>query len=193
MKNTFTGIILSGGKNTRMRTPKAFLEIHGQRIIDHTLSIYRKLFSEIIIVTNDAESYLKFPLEATLVADIYKNKGPLGGVHAGLFFANHTHAFVTACDMPFLNEDFIRYLLERTHDYDIVVPQSSDGLQPLHAVYSRRCLPAIEKRLLSDQLKIDGFFKDMRLLKIGVDQIARFGSEKRLFKNINTPDDLETL
>lgn len=192
MKNTFTGIILSGGKNTRMRTPKAFLEIHGKRLIDHSLSIYRNVFSEIIIVTNDAESYLQFP-EATLVADIYKNKGPLGGVHAGLFFSSHSHAFVTACDMPFLNEDFIRYLLEQTHDYDIVVPQSSDGLQPLHAVYSRRCLPAIEKRLLTNQLKIDGLFKEMRLLKIGGDQIARFGSENRLFKNINTPDDLETV
>lgn len=192
VKNAFTGVILAGGKNSRMQTPKAFLEVNGQRLIDHSLSIFKKIFSEIIIVTNNAEAYLEFT-EAVLVADIYKNKGPLGGVHAGLFFASHPHAFITACDMPFLNENFIHYLLEQVQDDDIVVPQSSDGLQPLHAVYSRRCLPAIEKRLVSDHLKIDGFYKDMRVRKISEDQIARFGSEESLFKNINTPQDLKTI
>ncbi|HON57977.1 MAG TPA: molybdenum cofactor guanylyltransferase [Smithella sp.] len=191
MKKDFTGIILAGGKNTRMRAPKAFLEVNGKRLIEHTLSIYANIFSEIIIVANDPSAYLEF-VEAALVTDIHKNKGPLGGIHAGLFFAQYPHAFIAACDMPFLNEDFIRYLLERSDDYDIVVPRTSDGFQPLHAVYSRRCLPAIEKRLLSDQLKIDDFYKDMRLLKIAEDEIARFDPENKFFKNINTPQDLET-
>jgi molybdopterin-guanine dinucleotide biosynthesis protein A len=190
-KKDFSGIILAGGKNTRMRTPKAFLEIRGKSIIEHTLSIYRNIFSEIIIVANDPGAYLQFA-EAAIVSDIYKNKGPLGGIHTGLFFARHSHAFITACDMPFLNEAFIRHLLARTDDYDIAVPVASDGFQPLHAVYSRRCLPAIEKRLLLDKLKIDDFYEDMRLLKITEDEINRFDPEKILFKNINTPQDLES-
>jgi molybdopterin-guanine dinucleotide biosynthesis protein A len=191
-KKDFTGIILAGGKNTRMRAPKAFLEINGQSIIEHTLSIYRNIFSEIIIVANDPNAYLQFS-EAAIATDIYKNKGPLGGIHAGLFFARHSHAFVTACDMPYLNEGFIRHLLSRTDDYDIVVPVASDGFQPLHAVYSRRCLPAIEKGLLSDKLKVDGFYKDMKLLKITEDEISKFDPGKKLFKNINTPQDLEAM
>jgi len=100
VKKEITGIILAGGKNSRMRLPKAFLEINGRRIIDHSLSIYRKIFPEIIIVCNDPLSYTSFS-EAMVVTDIYKSKGPLGGIHAGLFYAGKSHAFVTACDMPF--------------------------------------------------------------------------------------------
>ena len=119
------GIILAGGKNSRMGMPKAFLEINGTRLIDKILAIYRTIFSEIIIVTNDPLAYTEFT-DVVIVTDIYKGKGALGGIYSGLFYASHQYSFVAACDMPFLNKNFIIYLISQAQQYDIIVPVLDD-------------------------------------------------------------------
>jgi len=187
-----TGIILAGGKNSRMGENKAFLEIDGERLINKTLAIFRQIFSEIIIVTNDPLSYLEFA-DAAIVTDIYKEKGPLGGIYTGLFYSRSDHAFVCPCDMPFLNKDFIAYLLAQTGKYDVIVPDTAEGYQPLHAVYSRNCLPSIKRLLLMDKLKITGFYRDMRVLAISEEQTRPFNEDGRLFHNLNTPEDIEKI
>jgi molybdopterin-guanine dinucleotide biosynthesis protein A len=190
MKKDMTGIILAGGKNSRMRTNKAFLKIDGTCLIDNILAVYQKIFSEIIIVTNDPLSYTEFS-ETLVVTDIYKEKGALGGIYTGLFYATYDYSFIAACDMPFLNEDFIIYLTEQTDKFDIVVPQLSEGFQPLHAIYSQNCLSHIKKLLIADKLKITGFYKEVRLLSIPEEKIKPFNKDGRLFLNFNTPEDLE--
>ena len=190
MKKDMTGIILAGGKNSRMGTNKAFLEIDGSRLIDKTINIYREIFSEIIIVTNDPLSYIEFT-DAAIVTDIYKGKGPLGGIYTGLFYSKNDYAFVSACDMPFLNKDFIIYLTEQTGKHDIIVPELPEGFQPLHAIYSQNCLSHIKKMLIADKLKITGFYKEVRLLSIPEEKIKPFNQDGRLFLNINTPEDLK--
>ncbi|MFO7570305.1 MAG: molybdenum cofactor guanylyltransferase [Smithellaceae bacterium] len=189
-KKNITGILLAGGKNSRMGVNKAFLEMDGIRLIDKTLACYRRIFSEIIIVTNDPVSYLEFS-DTALVTDIYKGKGPLGGIYTGLFYANHQHAFVSACDMPFLNHDFVDYMTGRTDKHDVIVPELPEGFQPLHAIYSRNCLPSIKRLLLADKLKITGFYREMRVLTIGEDLISPFNRDGRLFQNLNTPEDVK--
>ena len=190
MKKDMTGIILAGGKNSRMGINKAFLEIDGTRLIDNILAVYQKIFSEIIIVTNDPLSYTEFS-ETLIVTDIYKEKGALGGIYTGLFYATYDYSFVAACDMPFLNEDFIIYLTGKIGKHDIIVPELSEGFQPLHAIYSRNCLSHIKKLLIADKLKIAGFYKEVRLLSIPEEKIKPFNKDGRLFFNINTPEDLK--
>lgn len=186
-----TGIILSGGKNSRMGFNKAFLEIDGKRLIDKILDIYKSIFSEIIIVTNDPLSYVAFH-ETKIVTDIYKGKGPLGGIYSGLFYSKNEYAFISACDMPSFNKDFILFMMEQQiNKFDIIVPQLTDGFQTLHAIYSRRCLTAIKKMILAHKLKVSGFFKEMRLLKITEDKINLFDKNGLLFLNINSPEDLK--
>jgi len=190
MKKDMTGIILAGGKNSRMGINKAFLEIDGTRLIDNILAVYQKIFPEIIIVTNDPLSYTEFS-DTVVVTDIYKEKGALGGIYTGLFYATYDYSFVAACDMPFLNEDFIIYLTEQIDKFDIVVPQLSDGFQPLHAIYSRNCLSHIKKLLIANKLKIAGFYKEVRLLSIPEEKIKPFNKDGRLFLNVNTRKDWE--
>jgi molybdopterin-guanine dinucleotide biosynthesis protein A len=190
MKKDMTGIILAGGKNSRMGINKAFLEIDGTRLIDNILAVYQKIFSEIIIVTNDPLSYTEFS-ETLIVTDIYKEKGALGGIYTGLFYATYDYSFVTACDMPFLNEDFIIYLTGQAGKHDIIVPELPEGFQPLHAIYSRNCLSHIKKLLIADKLKIAGFYKEVRLLSIPEEKIKPFNKDGRLFLNVNTPEDLK--
>jgi molybdenum cofactor guanylyltransferase len=192
MKKDITGIILSGGKNSRMGVNKAFLEIDGIRLIERMMNIYRRIFDEVIIVTNDPLAYLEFS-DAAIVTDIYKGMGPLGGIYSGLFYANNCHAFVSACDMPFLNEEFILYMIEQKCNYDVVVPQLSEGYQALHAVYSQRCLLYIKRMMEANKLKISDFYKEVRLLGIPEEKMKPFNEDGRLFLNINTPQDFKNV
>jgi molybdopterin-guanine dinucleotide biosynthesis protein A len=185
-----SGIILAGGHNFRMGAPKAFLAINGTRLIDIILKVYREIFSEIIIVTNDPLAYMEFS-DAIIVTDIYKEKGALGGIYTGLFHTSHDYSLITPCDMPFLNKDFIRYLIGQIGKHDIIVPEPADGLQPLCAIYSKKCLLPIKRLLTAHKLKITGFYKEMRLLKIPEGKIAPFNQDGQLFLNINTPEDLK--
>lgn len=185
-----SGIILAGGKNSRMGANKAFLEIDGISLIKKTINIYRRIFNEIIIVTNDPLAYIEFA-DAVIVTDIYKNKGPMGGTYSGLFYAKNPYAFVAACDMPFLNKDFIIYMIEKTGKHDVIVPELPEGFQALHAIYSRNCLSHLKRMIDADKLKISGFYKEIRLLSIKEEKIKPFNKDGRLFLNINTPQDLK--
>ncbi|OPY08394.1 MAG: putative molybdenum cofactor guanylyltransferase [Syntrophus sp. PtaB.Bin001] len=184
-----TGIILAGGKNSRIGKNKAFLEIAGERLIDQTIRIFRQLFPEVILVTNEPHLYLN--QDVTLVTDIYKEKGPLGGLYAGLFYASFEKAFLSACDMPYLNIEFIRYMMERAEGYDIVIPETSEGYFPVHAVYSRRCLPSIKGLLIKNRLKMTGCFKGARVLFIPESVIKSYDPEEKMLLNINTDQDLQ--
>jgi molybdopterin-guanine dinucleotide biosynthesis protein A len=187
-----TGIILSGGKSTRLGgLNKAFIEVGGERLIERTIRIYRELFKEILIVTNSPLDYLEFDVE--IVTDIISGKAALGGIYTGLFFATCDHAFVSACDMPFLNAPCIRYMMSETKNHDVIVPRTPEGLQPLHAIYSRRLIKPIRRLIDEDHLKITDLFAKASVREIPPEKISEFDPEMRLFMNINTAEELDNL
>ncbi len=183
-----TGIILAGGKNLRMGQNKAFLEVQGERIIDRIKRIFIDLFDEVLLVTNSPRDYLDLNLR--IVADLYRERGSLAGIFTGLFHASFSHAFVAACDMPFLNPALIAHLVELSPGYDIVIPRTEDGLQPLHAVYSRKCLPFMEDLLREGNLKILDFFHRVKKREVPTDEMIPFDPQLASFLNLNTPEDL---
>ena len=186
-----TGIILAGGENSRMGENKAFVVIDGERLIDRILKIFRDLFKDVIVVTNSPLDYLD--LDVTLVTDIYPGKKALGGIYTGLFYAACPHAFVAACDMPYLNPRFIAWMMEQAPAYDLVVPESPDGLEPLHAIYAKSCLPHMQRRIIQDKLKVTGFYKGLKCLTIFDAILKTFDPDMRMFVNVNTREDLERL
>jgi molybdopterin-guanine dinucleotide biosynthesis protein A len=186
-----TGIILTGGKNTRMGENKAFIEINGTKIIERTLEIFKRVFDEIILVTNSPLDYLDY--DVRIVTDLIRGKSALGGIYTGLFYASCEHAFFAACDMPFLQRDFIEYMAGKIDSNDIVVPNPPDGFQPLHAIYSKRCLPHIRNLIDKDKLKIRGFYKKSKTLLITADEIEKFDPEGRMFLNVNSREDLDDI
>ena len=161
--------------------------MEGERLIDRTVRIYRDIFDEIILVTN--EPHLYYDIDVTLVTDLVRHKGPLMGIYTGLFYAASDSAFFAACDMPFLSGEFICYLVEQSRDADIVVPEAGDGFQPLHAVYAKSCMGNIKRLLGQDKLKVTGFYKGMKLKVIGPDAILPFDPAGRMFLNVNTPEE----
>lgn len=186
-----TGIILSGGENSRMGINKAFVAIDGERLIDRIMEIFRDLFKDVIVVTNSPLDYLD--LDATIVTDIYPGKKALGGIYTGLFYATCPHAFVAACDMPCLNPGFIAWMMKQAPAYDVVVPETPEGLEPLHAIYSKSCLPHMKRRIIQDKLKITGFYKGLKCLTIPDSIQKAFDPENRMFVNVNTREDLDRL
>jgi molybdopterin-guanine dinucleotide biosynthesis protein A len=186
-----TGMILAGGKNLRMGQNKAFLKIQGERIIDRIKRIFVDLFDEVLLVTNTPRDYLDLNLRT--VTDLYREQGALGGVFTGLFHASFPHAFVVACDMPFLQPALISYLAGMSPGYDIVIPRTEDGLQPLHAVYSRKCLPFMEDLLCRGRLKILDFFPRVKKKEVPAEEIIPFDPQMVSFFNLNTPEDLSRI
>ncbi len=183
-----TGIILAGGKNLRMGRNKAFLEVDGERIIDRTRAIFVDLFEEVLLVTNSPLDYISLNLR--IVTDLYQDKGSLGGIFTGLFYASHPYAFVAACDMPFLNKKLIQHLMDLSPRFDIVIPRMEDGWEPLHAVYSQKCLPFMQKLLLENNLKIIDFFDKIRKREVPPEEMRQYDPRLLSFLNLNTPDDL---
>jgi len=186
-----TGIILAGGKNLRMGKNKAFLEINGRRIIDRTKDLFLELFDEVLVVTNSPLEYVDLNLR--LVADLIPEKGSLGGIYTGLFHSSHARAFVAACDMPFLNRSLIQHLIQRAPNFDIVIPKTDDGFQPLHAVYSQNCLPFMEELLRQNNLKIIDFFRRVEVCEVPMEEILPLDPDLRAFLNINTPEDFREI
>ena len=186
-----TGIILAGGKNRRIGTNKAFLVVNGARIIDRTVRIFKNIFAEVIIVTNEPLAYLD--QNVTLVTDIFPDKGALGGLYSGLFFASREWAFVCACDMPFINNHFIEYMIRQVGSYDIVSADAGDGLQPMHAVYNKKILPEMKSMLDQEKLKIACLYKSSRTLTIRGDVLDTFDPGRKMFLNVNTYNDLQTI
>ena len=186
-----TGIILAGGKNLRMGQNKAFLEVQGERIIDRIKRIFVDLFDEMVLVTNSPRDYLDLNLR--IVADLYRERGSLAGIFTGLFHASFSHAFVAACDMPFLNPALIAHLVGLSPGYDIVIPRTEDGLQPLHAVYSRKCLPFMEDLLREGNLKILDFFHRVKKREVPAEEMIPLDPHLSSFLNLNSPEDLSRI
>jgi molybdopterin-guanine dinucleotide biosynthesis protein A len=190
MKFPCTGVILAGGQNKRFSgMNKAFISIGGKRILDRTYEIFDSLFDEIILVANDPLKYLEWDLH--IVSDIFPFRSSLTGIHTGLFFTNNFHTFITACDIPFLKKELVETVINSIETgVDVIIPETLNGMEPLCAVYSKRCLKPIENNLIQKELKIKQFFKKVRVKKLPENILREKDPDLISFFNINTPDDL---
>jgi len=187
------GIILAGGLNRRMGGQnKARLSIQGRTILDRLIRLLRDFFDPLLIVTNQPREYLDEGI--TLVTDLIELRSSLTGIYTGLFYAPRPHAFITGCDMPFLKRELLELILKNLKDrWDVVVPVTAEGYQPLAAIYSRRCLEPIAAQLAEGKLKVTQFFSEANIKKIPESSVREVDPELKSFFNINTPADLDRL
>ena len=187
-RTSISGIILSGGRSIRMGENKAFLEIEGTPIINRIHNVFKRLFEEIIIVTNQKELFQN--VGAKIYSDLIPNRGVLGGLYTGLFFSSFPYSFCVACDMPFLNESVIKYLIQSIGAFDVIVPRTKDGLQPLHAIYSKNCLEPIKDGIEQGKYKIIDFYPMVKIKIIEEHELLPLDPTMRSFINVNTPTEL---
>ncbi len=149
MYSDITGIILSGGKSTRMGQNKSFMKIGDQTIIDRIITLMKSLFKEVIIITNEPELYEYTGLK--IYEDIYKNVGPLAGIHSGLIHSNTEMNFIISCDIPLMNAEMIGAIISHSDGYDITVPKADGFIQQLCGVYKQTIISEIENIINSDK------------------------------------------
>lgn len=189
-------ILLAGGESSRYGENKALLSFKNKPLIEYVYNKLNRYFDNVIII-GPPETY-SFIEGAEIKEDIIKNKGPLGGLYTGLYYSSTEYNFLVGCDMPFLDKDYFSFLekkLEReliTDKYEILVSQYNGYLEPLAAVYSRKLLDKIKASLVSSELKIKSIYNKSRIKIINEEELENYFDLKKLFFNINYPQDKET-
>lgn len=186
-------IVLAGGKGLRLGRDKALEVIDGSNLLQRVVSQLSSFNGDIIIVTASGRSLPQFDDYPGLriVTDIYPAKGALGGIYTGLAASNSQYNLVVACDMPFLNQALLRYMVQVSPGFDLVVPRVGKWVEPLHAVYSKNCQAPIERLLKQGEIRIKALFSLVKVRYIEDDEISRFDPKHLSFFNINTEADLE--
>jgi molybdopterin-guanine dinucleotide biosynthesis protein A len=186
-----TAFILAGGKSTRMGSDKVFVEFGGRTLLARALDLARSVSSEVRIVGSPE----KFAPFAPVVEDIFRDCGPLGGIHAALRSSLTELNVMLAVDTPFVSWALLQYLISQaraTPDAIVIVPESEERRQPLCAVYRRQFASAAENALRSGQNRIDRLFDLVETRTITEDELNAAGFSSGMFRNLNTPEELET-
>jgi molybdopterin-guanine dinucleotide biosynthesis protein A len=186
-----TGVLLAGGKSRRMGLDKRFLKLGGQTLLRRALSVYERLFTEILVVIAEPVPELG-DIGHQIVTDLIPNCATLGGLYTGLSVARNPRIFAAACDMPFPNPAVIGHLLECGDD-DVVMPKLATGLQPMHAVYSKACLPYFQRMMAIHNLSVQAVLENygLRIRLVPEEVLRTFDVELLSFLNLNTPEDAE--
>jgi len=187
-------IVLAGGKGLRLGRDKTVESVGNTSLLERVVSNLSLFNSDIIIVTAVKQflpQFIDYP-KLRLVADIYPGKGALGGVYTGLATSDSLFNLVVACDMPFLNQDLLRYMVQLADGFDLVMPRLDNLVEPLHAVYSKGCLAPMENLLRQDNLKVSNLLTLVRVRYVEAEEINQFDPKHLSFFNINTEADLET-
>ena len=188
-----SGIVLAGGKSLRLGHDKITEKVGDTSLIEKVVSRLEPLSEEIIVVTAEERTFpqLAGHPKVKSVSDIFPGRGSLGGIYTGLVRSSSIYNIVVAADMPFLNESLLRYMIEVSDGFDYVLPRVSNWFEPLHAVYSRNCVPAIKNLLDQGKRVIVDLFHYVKVRYIEEKEIDRFDPEHLSFFNINTREDLE--
>jgi len=184
------GIILSGGKSSRMGSEKGLVDWNGKPLIEYSIDCLKGVCNKIVISSNkDCYNYLNLPV----IADEIKDCGPIGGIFSCMNNIKADLYLVISCDVPYVPTQLYADLLENIKDADLIYPIEKDGRkQPLISVYTRTCLPVIKGELLV------GNYKMMKLLSLLKEKAFKLSPQlsyynPKLLSNANTPDDINQL
>ncbi len=180
---TAAAIIMAGGKSERMQREKSLLPIHGSPMIEHVYKQLRPHFEEVLISADKEDKYAF--LGAPVVPDMAAGQGPLAGIIPALEASRHDLNFVVACDIPHLDIDAVRGLIDQAEGFDAVVPVTGKNrLETLFAVYRKSALPAFKTLWASGGRMI------LRAFDHGNVKYVDFSGEAWL-RNLNTPEEYD--
>ena len=191
MEIEVTGVLLAGGKSRRMGEDKRYLVVGEQTLLERGLAVLRSIFQEVLVVI--AQDSPPLGVDTRVVRDLVPDCGSLGGLYSGLSQATTPHIFVVACDMPFLDQVVIAQFTSRRTTADIVMAKLAGRLHPMHALYGKRCLPAVEQMIRARQLKIQEMLShaSLRVRYVTETDLLTIDPSGRSFQNVNTLADLE--
>ncbi len=177
-----TGIILAGGKSSRMNEDKGLMLLNGKPMIQYVIDALSPFVDELIIVSNN-EAYETFG--HAVYKDLIKNKGPLAGIYTGLKHSKTTKNIVLSCDVPYVSPELLSFLIEESNN-EITIPKKGTRTHQLIGVFSKLCTTSFKKSIEKNDLKLLDAFKNLNLNVVDANHF-----EEQLFTNINSPSDIK--
>lgn len=196
-----TGVVLAGGRSSRMGTNKALLTVGSRKVIETLISAMSGVAEDVWIAANDREAYQDFG--RTIVPDLLPGQGPLSGIHAALHATKTPWVLVAACDMPFVPPELFGFLQDAVNEAEAshtgvqgcqaVIPVEQGRVQPLLAAYHVSALPALEESLRSGKLRMTDWLEQLEVRYVSEEDVARATGRDagHVFFNMNSPEDYE--
>lgn len=185
----FSGLVLAGGGSRRLGRDKAALPWppgHSSTLLGFIVDRLRLLCQEVIVVGRSATDIAG----VRTALDVLPGRGSLGGLYSGLLVASQEWCLAVACDLPFLNPSLLRFMASLTGDEDALVPVVAGQFQPLHALYRKSCLPALQACLARNELQMKAFLKEIKVRFLPEAECRNYDPELLSFWNLNRPEDL---
>jgi len=188
---TIGGIVLCGGKSTRMGVPKATMPFGAETMLQRVVRLLATVVSPIIVVAAREQSLPALPGEVSVARDQREAKGPLEGIRAGLSAlpGSVDAAYITSCDVPLLVPAFVERMIELMGDHDIAVMEIDGFPHPLSAIYRRDTLPLVESLLAQDRLRPVFLFDAVRTRRVKPEEMTVVDPQLRTLRNLNTQQD----
>ena len=188
---TIAGIVLCGGKSTRMGTPKATLPFGPETMLQRVVRLLGAVVDPIIVVAARQQALPELPDDVIVTLDEREHRGPLEGLRAGLKALPNSvdTAYVTSCDVPLLVPGFVTRMIELLGDHDIAVMEIDGFPHPLSAIYRRATLAQVEALLERDKLRPVFLFDTVRTRRVRPEEMTSVDPQLRTLRNLNTPDD----
>lgn len=178
-------IILAGGKSSRMGTDKGLLSLNGKPMVAHVMDILKPITDDIIIISNNV-AYEVFGVP--VYEDLIKDAGPLAGIYTGLKHSKHDKNIVVSCDVPFVSEKLLHYLINSCKNYDVTIPIKNNKTHQVIGLYDKKCVPIFKNELYNNQLKMK-----VALEKINLNIVDANQFDEKEFINVNTPIELKEI
>lgn len=193
LDRNMNSIVLAGGKSSRLGRNKLVESVGGRPLLDRVLDIVGHLTDQVILVIARDQELPPLPenLHPLVEADIYPGKGALGGIYTGILASRSLHSLVVGADMPFLNPGLLRFLMGLAPGFDVVMPAIGPDIEPLHAVYSRRCAWPMRSQIESGDLTIRHFLDQVSVRYVTEEEIDVHDPQHLSFFNVNTMLDLK--
>lgn len=183
------GVILCGGKSSRMGYPKALLPFGPELMLQRVARLLGQVVTPIVVVAASRQDLPALPANVILARDNREGRGPLEGLLAGLtpLIGRVDAAYATSCDVPLLQVEFVRQMIARLGEHDIAVPVEEEFQHPLSAVYRTSVVPHIADLLAHDQMRPVFLFDRVRTVSVPSEQLRLVDPELQTLANLNDP------
>jgi molybdenum cofactor guanylyltransferase len=188
---TTGGVVLCGGKSTRMGVPKATLPFGDQTMLQRVVRLLNTVVSPMIVVAAREQTLPPLPDDVIITRDEREAKGPLEGIRAGLTALPESidAAYITSCDVPLLVPAFVERMIDLMGDHDVAVMEIDRFAHPLSAIYRRTVLPHVESLLAQDRLRPVFLFDAVSTRRVKPDEMRVADPQLKTLRNLNTPED----
>jgi molybdopterin-guanine dinucleotide biosynthesis protein A len=187
------GIVVCGGQSKRMGRSKAWLPFAGELMLPRVVRLLSEAVNPVVVVAAPAQEIPPLPPEIRIVHDEEKGRGPLQGLAAGLtaLQGQANAAYMSSCDVPFLQPAFVRRLIDLLADWSICVPRVGDYHHPLAAVYLMSVLEPVRRLLAENRLRPFFLLETVPTRVVEADELADVDPTLQSLRNLNTPEDYE--